>query len=86
MKFGMENYIYHRPAHGQGMEGHQAPWLALGDYTVLEEGMFFSVEPGLYDPERGFGFNPSDNMLITRDKGVCMGSLPHSKEWVFLIL
>jgi Xaa-Pro aminopeptidase len=86
VKHGMEKYIYHRPAHGQGMEGHQAPWLALGDYTVLEEGMFFSVEPGLYDPERGFGFNPSDNMLVTRDKGVSMGSLPHSKEWVFLKL
>jgi Xaa-Pro aminopeptidase len=36
------------------MEGHQPPWLALGDPTVLEEGMMFSVEPGLYDPEKGF--------------------------------
>jgi Xaa-Pro aminopeptidase len=43
--------IYHRPAHGEGMEGHQPPYIALGDFTTLEEGMMFSNEPGLYDPE-----------------------------------
>ncbi len=79
-------YIYHRPAHGEGMEGHQAPWLALGDYTVLEEGMMFSVEPGLYDPENGFGYNPSDNLLVTKERGVLMSSVPYSKEWMFLKL
>lgn len=86
VKNGVAKYIYHRPAHGEGMEGHQAPWLALGDYTVLEEGMTFSVEPGLYDPERGFGYNPSDNLLVTEKKGVLMSSVPYSKEWMFLKL
>ncbi len=84
VKNGVEKYIYHRPAHGEGMEGHQAPWIALGDYTVLEEGMTFSVEPGLYDPESGFGYNPSDNLLVTAEKGVLMGSVPFSKEWMVL--
>ncbi len=83
---GVEKYIYHRPAHGEGMEGHQAPWLALGDYTVLEEGMTFSVEPGLYDPENSFGYNPSDNLLVTKKKGVLMGSVPYTKEWMVLEL
>lgn len=86
VKNGVEKYIYHRPAHGEGMEGHQAPWLALGDYTVLEEGMTFSVEPGLYDPENNFGYNPSDNLLVTEKKGVLMGSVPYSKEWMVLKL
>lgn len=86
VKQGVEKYIYHRPAHGEGMEGHQAPWLALGDYTVLEKGMTFSVEPGLYDPEKGFGYNPSDNLLVTAKKGVLMGSVPYSKEWMVLKL
>jgi len=86
VKHGVEKYIYHRPAHGEGMEGHQAPWLALGDYTVLEEGMTFSVEPGLYDPERGFGYNPSDNLLVTKQKGVIQGSVPYTKEWMILKL
>ena len=52
VKQGMQKYIYHRPAHGMGMEGHQPPYLSLGDYTMLEPGMIFSVEPGLYDPEQ----------------------------------
>jgi len=86
IKHGVGKYIYHRPAHGEGMEGHQAPWLALGDYTVLEEGMTFSVEPGLYDPENDFGYNPSDNLLVTKEKGVLMSSVPYSKEWMFLKL
>ncbi|MBN1221610.1 MAG: aminopeptidase P family protein [Candidatus Aminicenantes bacterium] len=83
---GMSKYIYHRPAHGEGMEGHQPPWLALGDRTVLEEGMTFSVEPGLYDPEKGFGYNPSDNLLVTQKKGVLMSTVPYTKEWMFLKL
>lgn len=83
---GMEKYVYHRPAHGEGMEGHQAPWLALGDYTMLEEGMTFSVEPGLYDPEAGCGYNPSDNLLVTKEKGVLQSSVPYTKEWMVLKL
>ena len=86
VKKGVDKYIYHRPAHGEGMEGHQAPWLALGDYTVLEEGMMFSVEPGLYDSEKGFGYNPSDNLLVTKQKGVLMSSVPYTKEWMVLKL
>ena len=33
---GMQNYLYQRVAHGEGMEGHQEPYIALGDETVLE--------------------------------------------------
>ncbi len=83
---GMQKYIYHRPAHGQGSEGHQAPYIALGDVTTLEEGMLFSNEPGLYDPEGGFGYNHSDCVLVTAKGGVPMGSVPLSREWSFLRL
>ena len=83
---GVGHLAYHRPAHGEGMEGHQPPWLAVGDYTVLEEGMMFSVEPGLYDPENGFGYNPSDLLLVTKDKGLMMSSVPYTKEWMVIEL
>ncbi|RLE02171.1 MAG: aminopeptidase P family protein [Candidatus Aminicenantes bacterium] len=82
----IQRLLYQRVAHGQGMEGHQPPFIALGDETVLEEGMTFSVEPGLFDPLNGFGYNPSDCLLVTRKKGVLMGSVPYSKEWMFLKL
>ena len=85
---GMQEFIYHRPGHGQGtnFEGHQAPFLALGDDTVVQEGMTFSVEPGLYDAARGIGINPSDRLLVTTNRGVLMSSIPFSKEWSYLTL
>ncbi len=81
---GCGHLVYHRPGHGEGMEGHQPPYQALGDYTVLEEGMHFSNEPGLYDPENGFGFNFSDNILVSEGRGLQMGALPADKSWCFL--
>jgi Xaa-Pro dipeptidase len=85
---GMAEYIYHRPAHGQGqfLAGHEPPFIALGDYSVLEENMMFSVEPGLYAAARGFGINPSDNLRVTAARGVRFSSVPFSKEWSFLTL
>jgi hypothetical protein len=40
----------------------------------------------LYDPENGFGYNPSDNLLVTKEKGLLMSTVPYSKEWMFLEL
>jgi len=83
----IQKLLYQRVAHGQGMEGHQPPYIALGDETALEEGMTFSVEPGLFDPAHGFGYNPSDCLWVTKTKGVLMGNAaPYSKEWMFLKL
>jgi Xaa-Pro aminopeptidase len=84
----MQNYIYHRPGHGTGQNftGHQAPYLALGDESVIEEGMMFSVEPGLMDPAQGIGINPSDNLLVTKDASVLMSRVPFSKEWSYLTI
>jgi Xaa-Pro aminopeptidase len=83
---GMAEYIYHRPGHGQGQfyVGHEAPFLALGDYTPLEADMTFSVEPGLYDAAGGIGINPSDNLRVTSGGGVRFSRVPFSREWSFL--
>ena len=83
---GMQDYIYHRPGHGTGLnfEGHQAPYFSLGDHTPIQEGMMFSVEPGLYDSKRGIGINPSDNLLVTKNGSALMTRVPFSKEWSYL--
>jgi Xaa-Pro dipeptidase len=83
---GLERFVYHRPAHGAGMEGHQRPYISLGDATVLAEGMMFSNEPGLYDPAGGYGYNHSNNLLITKEKGVQMNKTPLTKEWCWLTI
>ena len=83
---GVEHTAYHRPGHGAGMEGHQPPFHSLGDYTELKSGMMFSNEPGLYDPDHRFGFNHSNNLLTSTDRGLQMGTAPCNKEWCFLDL
>jgi Xaa-Pro aminopeptidase len=81
---GVQKYIYHRPGHGEGVEGHQPPYLALGDYTMLRRGMCFSEEPGLYDAEHGCGFNWSDTVVVGLKSGYRMSRVPYSKEWCWL--
>ena len=81
---GLEKYVYHRPAHGIGMEGHQPPYLSLGDETVLEEGMTLSNEPGLYNSEGGWGYNHSNTVLVGKDQGIVLNKTPLAKEWCWL--
>ncbi len=42
--------LSHRTGHGIGLDGHEDPYLVHGDATLLEPGMCFSDEPGLYIP------------------------------------
>ena len=81
---GVAKYIYHRPGHGEGVEGHQAPYIALGDHTMLRQGMCFSEEPGLYDPEKGCGFNWSDTIVVGQKSGWRMSRVPYTKEWCWI--
>ncbi len=87
VKNGMQKYLYQRVAHGEGMEGHQEPYIALGDETPLEERMTFSMEPGLFNPGGGYGYNPSDNVVVGQESGWVQGSVPNlTKEWALLKL
>ncbi len=81
---GLEKYVYHRPAHGQGMEGHQAPYLALGDETQLVENMMFSNEPGLYNLDGGYGYNHSNCVRVGKARGEIMNKTPLTKEFCWL--
>jgi Xaa-Pro dipeptidase len=81
---GVAKYIYHRPGHGEGVEGHQAPYIALGDHTMLRQGMCFSEEPGLYDSEKGCGFNWSDTIVVGQKSGWRMSRVPYTKEWCWI--
>jgi Xaa-Pro dipeptidase len=78
-KAGFEKFLKHRTGHGIGLDGHEAPWIAEGDKTVLKEGMTFSCEPGVYDPDWG-GFRHSDTVIVRKDKGEVMNSYPTRLE------
>lgn len=64
-KYGYEEYAIHRIGHGQGLGRHEPPFLICNNDLVLEEGMVFTVEPGIYIPDVG-GFRHSDTLIITK--------------------
>ncbi len=49
---GYGQYFMHRTGHGLGLSGHEPPYLRAGSKEKLEEGMVFSIEPGVYLPGR----------------------------------
>jgi Xaa-Pro dipeptidase len=59
-------FFTHRLGHGIGLDGHEHPYLARGSKTVLEPGMTFSNEPGIYIPGE-FGIRCEDDMVIVPD-------------------
>jgi Xaa-Pro aminopeptidase len=61
---GYGPYFIHRTGHGLGMEVHEAPWISAGSTTMLEPGMVFSVEPGIY-LEGQFGIRIEDIVVVT---------------------
>ena len=78
-KAGFEKFLKHRTGHGIGLEGHEAPWIAEGDKTVLKQGMTFSCEPGVYDPNWG-GVRHSDTVVVRKDKGEVLNRYPTRLE------
>jgi Xaa-Pro aminopeptidase len=65
-KHDLMPYWKHHVGHNIGLRYHEAPFLDIGDDTILQPGMLFTVEPGLYAPELG-GFRHSDTVVVTED-------------------
>src|SRR5207253_1400630 len=49
---GYGEFFTHRTGHGLGLQGHEPPYIVAGNAQVIEEGMVFSIEPGIYLPGR----------------------------------
>jgi len=47
---GFGEFFIHRTGHGIGLQGHEDPYIVVGNERLLEPGMAFSVEPGIYLP------------------------------------
>jgi Xaa-Pro aminopeptidase len=74
---GYGPYFVHRTGHGLGMDMHEAPWISAESATVLEPGMVFSVEPGIYLPGR-FGVRIEDIVAVTEGECRCLTGLDHA--------
>lgn len=72
---GYGDYFMHRTGHGMGIEGHEPPFITSNSQTILEEGMVFSIEPGIYLPKR-FGIRLEDIVILRSDGPEIFSSLP----------
>jgi Xaa-Pro aminopeptidase len=45
---GYGQWFLHRTGHGIGLETHEEPYIVAGNDLLLESGMCFSIEPGIY--------------------------------------
>lgn len=61
---GYGDAFIHRTGHGLGLEVHEAPYIVADNDRVLEPGMVFSIEPGVY-VEGAFGIRIEDLVLVT---------------------
>ncbi len=72
---GYGDFFVHRTGHGIGLEVHEPPYITASSETVLEEGMTFTVEPGIYLPGR-FGIRLEEIVVVRKLGAEILSSIP----------
>ncbi|MGM8215608.1 M24 family metallopeptidase [Bacillaceae bacterium W0354] len=68
---GYGEYFPHRVGHGLGINVHEFPSLASNNDAPLQEGMCYTIEPGIYLPNVG-GVRIEDDVFITKEGPVTL--------------
>ena len=64
-----------KTGHGLGREVHEAPYIMRGNHEIMQKGMVFTNEPGLYEIGN-FGVRIEDDVLITDNGCRSLTSFP----------
>jgi Xaa-Pro aminopeptidase len=78
---GYGDYFIHRIGHGIGMTTHEPPYMVEGETRPIVPGMCFSIEPGIYLPNR-FGVRIEDIVVATQEGGRRLNTNPHEIQVV----
>ena len=84
-KHELWDYWKHHVGHAIGLRYHEGPFLDIGDQTIMQPGMVFTVEPDLYVDGLG-GFRHSDTVAITEEGLEFMTYYPRDLESLTLPL
>jgi len=63
---GYGEFFIHRTGHGIGLDAHEQPYIVQGNTQEIRVGMAFSIEPGIYVPDR-WGMRIEDVVVVTGD-------------------
>ncbi|ETI68560.1 M24 family metallopeptidase [Neobacillus vireti] len=72
---GYGDYFPHRLGHGLGIGVHEYPSLTETNQLLIEEGMVYTIEPGIYVPEVA-GVRIEDDLYITPDGAKVLTKFP----------
>jgi len=80
---GYGQYFTHRLGHGIGLQGHEEPYIVQGNDLVLQEGMTFTIEPGIYIVDNdvwanGLGVRIEDVVRVTATGYEVLGEVVQS--------
>lgn len=78
---GYGPYFTHRTGHGIGMEGHEDPYMRGDNQQLLQTGMAYTVEPGIYLPGRN-GVRIEDNLVVTESGAESLSDMPREMRMV----
>ena len=76
-----ERYFTHSLGHGLGTQVHEWPRVSKKEHIKLTEGMYITIEPGVYMPNT-WGIRIEDDVLITADGPIVLTTT--SKEFLSL--
>jgi Xaa-Pro dipeptidase len=76
---GYGKFFTHRTGHGLGMEGHETPYMFGGNTQLLNTGMVYTVEPGIYLSGKG-GVRIEDDVVVTANGSDSLSDFPRELQ------